>query len=90
MSRAMILRWCRVADVLALAAVACRAIWTSQVSGAAVMAAVFLTVSLFASTVTIRHLNGARPAPPRPDYAAIARMERRIYGETFDHAGSPR
>lgn len=26
---------------------------------------------------------------PRPDYAAIARMERDVYGETFQHDGSP-
>jgi hypothetical protein len=26
---------------------------------------------------------------PRPDYAAIARMEREIYGETFEHDGVP-
>ena len=25
---------------------------------------------------------------PRPDYAAIARMEREIYGETFKHEGA--
>lgn len=26
---------------------------------------------------------------PRPDYAAIARMERDVYGETFEHDGAP-
>jgi hypothetical protein len=27
--------------------------------------------------------------PARPDYAAIARIEREIYGETFTHDGAP-
>ena len=33
-----------------------------------------------------------KPAPirPAPDYAAIARMEREVYGETFGHEGAPR
>ena len=26
---------------------------------------------------------------PRPDYSAIARMEREVYGETFEHEGAP-
>ena len=26
---------------------------------------------------------------PRPDYAAIARLEREVYGETFKHEGAP-
>ena len=28
--------------------------------------------------------------PPRPDYAAIARMERPIWGKAFEHAGGRR
>jgi hypothetical protein len=31
----------------------------------------------------------ARLAQPRPDYAAIASMEREVYGETFRHEGAP-
>jgi hypothetical protein len=27
---------------------------------------------------------------PRPDYAAIAAMEREVYGETFEHEGAPK
>jgi hypothetical protein len=88
-SRATILRWCRRVDLLLLAALACHTIWTSQIKEPAVVGAVFLAVSLFASTVTIGCLDAVRPARPRPDYAAIARMERRIYGETFGHAGAP-
>ena len=26
---------------------------------------------------------------PRPDYSVIARMEREVYGETFEHEGAP-
>lgn len=39
---------------------------------------------------TIANFELAERAKRRPDYGHIARMEREIYGEAFDHAGAPK
>ncbi|HEX3960913.1 MAG TPA: hypothetical protein VHZ03_30560 [Trebonia sp.] len=44
-----------------------------------------LTISLATKTIRRR----AEQLRPRPDYAHIARMERDIFGETFEHDGAP-
>lgn len=47
----------------------------------------FLVGALVLMTRVIRRR--AEQLRPRPDYAAIARMERDVYGETFGHDGAP-
>jgi hypothetical protein len=58
--------------------------WIALLS-AVVLAA--LAVTLVFQTRQIRNLR--EQLRPRPDYAAIARMERDVWGETFGHAGAP-
>jgi hypothetical protein len=52
-----------------------------------VASAVCLALVMRYQTVVIRRAE--RVNRPRPDYAAIARMEREIYGEAFNHDGAP-
>ena len=50
-------------------------------------AAALLVAGIAFQARTIRRR--AEQLRPRPDYAAIARMEREIWGEAFEHAGAP-
>lgn len=52
---------------------------------------VFATMAIGLETYVIRRQREMVAAAnrPRPDYIAIARMEREVYGETFDHDGAP-
>lgn len=47
-----------------------------------------LLLALAAQTRVIRRVEHANR--PRPDYSAIAAMEREVYGRTFEHDGLPR
>jgi hypothetical protein len=49
-------------------------------------AAVFLALMIGFQTFVLRRQRMLDR--PRPDYSAIAAMEREVYGETFDHDGS--
>jgi hypothetical protein len=46
-----------------------------------------LTATMAWQTKTIHRVERANR--PRPDYGAIAAMEREVYGETFEHEGAP-
>lgn len=47
-------------------------------------------ISVIAIRVNTRVIRRQRVLDrPRPDYSAIARMERELYGETFKHDGAP-
>lgn len=50
-------------------------------------AVAILVAAVYVNTRTIHRIQ--ERDRPRPDYAAIARMERDIYGETFGHEGAP-
>jgi hypothetical protein len=56
-----------------------------QILNAAAVA--FLAVAIAAYTYLIRQAH--RPVVTRPDYAAIARMERDIWGQSFTHTRAP-
>lgn len=47
--------------------------------------------SIWIQTISIRRVAAREreAARPRPDYSAIARMEREVWGETFKHEGAP-
>lgn len=70
------------AGILALNLLAGNAI---AIMNAVCVAALLVAVCFQTRTIRLRE----KLERPRPDYAAIARMERRIYGETFGHAGAP-
>lgn len=58
--------------------------WIAVISAMCVLAMAFMMVW---QTVKIRQRE--EQLRPRPDYSAIARMERDVWGEAFEHAGAP-
>lgn len=90
MNAAKILRICRaIAAITLVVVVAWAVVWpiTSMLAIVVNAAAVaLLTLALFLETKAIRRIEHANR--PRPDYSAIARMEREVYGETFQHDGA--
>jgi len=52
-----------------------------------IFAPLLMTAFVVAQQVGLRKVYATER--PRPDYAAIARMEREVYGETFKHEGAP-
>jgi hypothetical protein len=90
MSRAKALRRARYGQVAALTAnvgtLAFNLVvspWVALVPLACIIA---LALAIWMTTRTIRRREYLDR--PRPDYAAIAAMEREVYGETFRHEGS--
>ena len=55
-----------------------------------ILAPLIFTAIVVFQWCAFRKIYAVIPATPRPDYSAIARMEREVYGETFKHEGAPR
>lgn len=95
------IRGSRAARALIIAAAACEAtagamqVAAAQVITAAIMAVtiVLMIATLSLQTALIRQLRAQEARllreARRPDYAAIAAMEREIWGRAFEHAGAP-
>ena len=50
---------------------------------------VFAAVNVFCAAAGTRNLRRLQARARRPDYAVIARLERGIWGQAFEHAGAP-
>jgi len=50
---------------------------------------VFAAVNVFCAAAGTRNLRRLQARARRPDYAVIARLERGIWGQAFEHAGVP-
>jgi len=61
-------------------------------AGSVFVVAPVIMITALAVTIRVQTRNRRRREEldrPRPDYSAIAAMEREVYGETFDHDGAP-
>jgi hypothetical protein len=86
--RAKIVRWARAAMAVAFAGEVISSVLNALAGNAResctdLAAAVFIALAMRFQTVVIRRIEATAG---RPDYAAIARLEREIYGEGHKHS----
>ena len=83
-------RWVQVAGLILSAAELARGLLLPEYRGSALLAAIFIVfwTGLICMQTALIHRR-ERLERPRPDYSAIAAMEREVYGETFEHDGGP-
>lgn len=90
---AKFLRLCRAVQCVSLAAIVAGMVLHGPIF-LGVFGAGLLSLTILALTARIRCAGASgrqrkQAARPGPDYAAIVRMEREVFGEAFEHAGAP-